>query len=245
MKPGVVPSERLGAVSFTEWVLRGERPCLRMSWVLSWAHTADCCAQSGECGQVGTTAATTEITRSEAVQGFCTWGPGSCSLHGHRCHMCKLGCERVDSGSAVQALLQLVGERLADSVEESVAAVDARCYEGMDEPLCCHLGEHTADLTDVSQADIRNTADHRIIFWCKDFFWLNSITVLFFPRGGIEQTIRGQHLDSVIATFMKIIAVNDKGEIGRPTDPTNPDDQKRNIFSPLVSLLKASQTQLP
>ena len=73
--------------------------------------------------------------------------------------MRKLGREHQDSGGTVQDLLQLVGERLADSVEESVAAVNARCYEGMDESLCCLLGEHTADPTDVAQVDIHATAD--------------------------------------------------------------------------------------
>ena len=56
-------------------------------------------------------------------------------LPAHKCHMCKLGCERQDSGSIVQALLQLVSERLADSIEESIAAVNAICCEGMDESL--------------------------------------------------------------------------------------------------------------
>ena len=37
--------------------------------------------------------------------------------------------------------------------------VDVRCYEGMDESLRCLLGEHTADLTDVAQVDIRAMAD--------------------------------------------------------------------------------------
>ena len=74
--------------------------------------------------------------------------------------MRKLRRERQDSGGTVQDLLQLVGVRLADSAEESVAAVDARCYEGMDESLRGLLGQqHTADPTDVAQVDIRTTAD--------------------------------------------------------------------------------------
>ena len=73
--------------------------------------------------------------------------------------MRKLGCERQDSGGTVQDPLQLVGERLADSVERNVAAVDARCYEGMNESLLRLLGKHTADPADVAQVDIRATAD--------------------------------------------------------------------------------------
>ena len=67
-------------------------------------------------------------------------------LPADRCHMRKLARERQDSGSTVQDPLQLVGERLADSVEKNVAAVDARCYEGMDESLRRLLGEHTVDM---------------------------------------------------------------------------------------------------
>ena len=48
---------------------------------------------------------------------------------------------------------------LADSVEQSVAAVDERCYEGTDESLRRLPGEHTADLADVAQVKIRTTAD--------------------------------------------------------------------------------------
>ena len=54
--------------------------------------------------------------------------------------------------------MQLVGERLADTVDLSVAAVDARCYEGMDESLRRLLGEHTVEPTDVAQKDVTCTA---------------------------------------------------------------------------------------
>ena len=56
-------------------------------------------------------------------------------LPAHRCYRGKLGCERQDLGNMVQDPLQLISERLADSIEESVTAVNARCYEGMDESL--------------------------------------------------------------------------------------------------------------
>ena len=72
--------------------------------------------------------------------------------------MSKLGHERQDSGGTVQDPVQPVGERLADSVEESIAAVDVRCCEGM-ESLCRLLGKHTVDPTDVAQVDICAAAD--------------------------------------------------------------------------------------
>ena len=78
-------------------------------------------------------------------------------LSAHGCHKRKLGCERQDSDGTVQDPLQLVGERLADSVEESGAAVDVRCYEGMDKSLRRLLGENTAVPNNVVQADIRAT----------------------------------------------------------------------------------------
>ena len=83
----------------------------------------------------------------------------SVQLRAHRYHVRKLGRKRQDSGSTVQDPLQLVGERLADCLEESVAAVDARCYEGMDESLSRLLGEHTADPTEVAQVDIPTATD--------------------------------------------------------------------------------------
>ena len=48
---------------------------------------------------------------------------------------------------------------MADSVEESIAAVETRCYEGIDESLRHLLGEHAADLADVAQVNICATAD--------------------------------------------------------------------------------------
>ena len=80
-------------------------------------------------------------------------------LPAHRCHMRKLGHERQESGNIIQDLLQLVSERLADSVEESIAAVNTRCYEHMDESLHHLLGEHTAEPTDVAQVDICTATD--------------------------------------------------------------------------------------
>ena len=75
-------------------------------------------------------------------------------LLAHGCHIRKLERERQDSGGTVQDPLQLVGERLTDSVEKSVGAVNARCYESLDGSLRRLLGEHTAHLTDVVQVDM-------------------------------------------------------------------------------------------
>ena len=100
MKPGVVPSERLGAVSSTVWVLHGERSCLRMFWVFSCAHTADCCAKSGERGQVGTTAANYGETAERGRAELCTWGPGSCSPHGPTQGASAVPCTQVSYACA-------------------------------------------------------------------------------------------------------------------------------------------------
>ena len=110
---------------------------------------------------------TTEILWSEAVQGFIHEDQDlvvhtgrhrePVQLPAHRCHVRKLWCERQDSGSTVQDPLQLVSERLADSVEKNVAAVDVRCCEGMDESLHRLLGKHTADPTDVAQVDMHSS----------------------------------------------------------------------------------------
>ena len=70
-------------------------------------------------------------------------------------------------GVSVKTLVALFRIRCSLSVrdwltlhrEDSVAAVDPRWYEGMDESLRHLLGEHTADLTDVTLVDIRATAD--------------------------------------------------------------------------------------
>ena len=90
---------------------------------------------------------TVEILWSKAVQGSVCEDhdlvvhmgrhrkPDSAAPDTQVSYMCKLGCKHQDSGSTVQAPLQLVSERLADSLEESVAAVDARCYECMDESV--------------------------------------------------------------------------------------------------------------
>ena len=114
---------------------------------------------------------TTEMLRNEAVLGFVREDQDlvvhtgrhrePVQLPEHMCHTRKLGRESQDSGGTLQDPLQLVGERLADSIEKSVAAVDARCYEGMDESLRRLLGEHTADPTHAAQVDmyIHTTAD--------------------------------------------------------------------------------------
>ena len=50
--------------------------------------------------------------------------------------MRRLGCDHQDSGGSVEDPLQLLGESLADDVEENVAAVDAKRHEGIiDESL--------------------------------------------------------------------------------------------------------------
>ena len=129
---------------------------------------------------------TTEILRSEAVRGFVRedqdlvvhTGKHSepVQLPAQRCHMRELGRERQDSGGTVQDPLQLVGEKLADSAEESVAAVDARCCEGVDQSLRRLLGEHTADTTDVAQVDIR-AIRQILLTWTRVFRCLSKHNV--------------------------------------------------------------------
>ena len=65
-------------------------------------------------------------------------------LTAHRCHIQKHGREHQNSGGTVQDPLQLVDERLADSVEKSIAAANMRFYDGMDESLHRLLRERTA-----------------------------------------------------------------------------------------------------
>ena len=75
MKPGVVPSERLGAASSTVWMLRRRKALSPyvLSLVLGTKCTADCCAKSGERGQAGTTAAKYGDTADcKADAGLCT-----------------------------------------------------------------------------------------------------------------------------------------------------------------------------
>ena len=81
-------------------------------------------------------------------------------LPAHGCHTRRLTIwrEHQDGGCSVQDPLLVVGEKLTDAVDESVAAVDARRHEGMTS-LYVTSWVHISDPANVAQVEMRAVAD--------------------------------------------------------------------------------------